>query len=224
MPFTDRRDAGKQLAARLTHYRDAAPIILALPRGGVPVAHEVARALRAPLDVLVVRKLGVPWQPELGFGAVTEGEIAYVDQNMCGLLGLGDEQIEEITKRKRKEVETRVRRFRGNIPPPTLRDRTVIIVDDGVATGGTARAAIQAVREQAPRRIIFAAPVAAAQAAIRLSALVDECVCVETPEDLWAIGAWYEDFEQVSDGEVAAILALARTEPVAATERVPSAR
>ena len=209
--FRDRQEAGVRLAGLLERFQAERPIVLALPRGGVPVAYEVARALHAPLDVLIVRKIGAPFQPELGLGAVTEGGTRFVDEDMCAALGVAPEEIDEIVARERVEIERRLQRYRNGRPLPPLQGRTVILVDDGVATGGTARAAIRALRALGPGKIVFAVPVASVQAAELLSGEADELVAVEVPEDLMAIGAWYRDFRQVDNGEVAAWLARARS-------------
>jgi putative phosphoribosyl transferase len=205
--FADRHEAGKRLAPLLARFAGKDAIVLGLPRGGVPVAYEVARALEAPLDILIVRKIGAPFQPELGVGAICEGGIRFVDVSMCAALGITRDEIDEIAARESAEIERRVRRYRNGRPLPSLAGKTVILVDDGVATGGTARAAVAALRGLAPRRIVFAVPVAAVQAAELLADAADELVAVEVPDDLVAIGAWYEDFGQVGDEEVAALLA-----------------
>jgi putative phosphoribosyl transferase len=212
MPFRDREEAGQRLAALLGRYRDEAPLVLGLPRGGVPVAWEVARALDAPLDVFVVRKLGAPFQPELGIGAIAEGGIVVLDER-AGALGITEADIEAIKERESRELSRRVQRFRGGRPPPDVRGRTVILVDDGIATGGTARAAVRAARELGARRIVLAVAVAPASTVEALAPEVDDLVCVEAPEDLYAIGLWYRDFRQVSDEEVADWLARARRGP-----------
>jgi putative phosphoribosyl transferase len=222
MPFENRRAAGRELVPLLEKYRSESPIILALPRGGVPVGDEIARALRAQLDVLVVRKLGVPWEPELGFGAITEGDVAFVDNALCWQLGLDRKEVDQIIDQKRKEVEERVRRFRGGARPQSLRGRTVILVDDGIATGGTARAAISVVKAQRPKRVVLAVPVAAPDSARVLAEQVDDFVCIELPERLYAIGAWYSDFTQVSDDEAAAILETHRREETPWSSRTTS--
>lgn len=211
--FHDRKDAGQRLAAALTGYRDAHPIVLALPRGGVPVADEVARALGAPLDVWVVRKVGVPWQPELGVGAVAEGDFVYLERANVAAVGLGKTQLEDVVELKRAEVRDRVARFRGSRPRPELSGRTVILVDDGIATGGTVRAAVRSIRAEGPSRIVLAVPVAAPQTVQELRAEVDDVVCLVEPPQMWAIGMWYEDFTQVSDDEVLHILAHAAARP-----------
>lgn len=205
--FEDRRDAGRRLAGELARYRDENAILLALPRGGVPVGYEVSRSLGAPLDVLVARKLGAPQQPELGIGAVAPGGVRVLDDHTIELLGLSEAEVEELAERELAEVERRTRRFRECRPDPDLAGRTVILVDDGLATGVTARAAIEAVRRQGPRRLVLAVPVCAAQIAEALRPAVEDLVSLETPSRLGAIGFWYRDFEQTSDEEVARLLA-----------------
>ena len=208
--FEDRQEAGAQLAELLLRFESEHPLVLALPRGGVPVAYEVARTLGAPLDVLVVRKIGAPFQPELGLGAITEGGARFVDEQMCQALGVTPQEIDEIAAREQLEIERRVQRYRNGRALPSLAGRTIILVDDGVATGGTARAAIQALRALGPKKVVFAAPVVSVQAAELLEPEVDELVAVEVPADLMAIGAWYRDFRQVDNGEVVAWLARAK--------------
>ena len=213
--FHDREDAGKKLAAELRGYASEQPIVLALPRGGVPVGYEVAKALGAPLDVWVVRKIGVPWQPELGVGAVAEGGAVYLSDDLMEQLELSEDVIADAVAVKRKEVAQRVKKFRGGRPGPALRGRTVILVDDGIATGGTVHAAIESIREQGPRRIVLAVPVAASQSLRELTPLVDKVVALLAPSDLAAIGYWYDDFDQVQDDEVVALLERARRERLA---------
>ncbi|MGZ3439954.1 MAG: phosphoribosyltransferase family protein [Polyangia bacterium] len=208
--FEDRQEAGARLAELLQRFESEHPLVLALPRGGVPVGYQVARALGAPLDVLIVRKIGAPFQPELGLGAITEGGTRWVDEDMCATLGVTPEEIDEIAAREQLEIERRLQRYRNGRPLPSVEGRTVILVDDGVATGGTARAAIQALRALGPKKIVFAVPVAAIQSAELLRREVDEFVAVEVPADLMAIGAWYRDFLQVDNGEVATWLARAK--------------
>lgn len=222
--FQDRREAGRRLAPLLARFRGKDVIVLGLPRGGVPVAYEVARALAAPLDVLIVRKIGAPFQPELGVGAITEGGTRFVDEGMCDALGIVSADIEEIAAREAAEIERRVLRYRGGRPLPSLAGKTVVLVDDGVATGGTAHAAILALRGLGPARIVFAVPVAAVQAAELLEGVADEFIAVDVPDDLIAIGAWYRDFRQVGDGEVAALLARPRGEAPAQEETVMEER
>jgi putative phosphoribosyl transferase len=210
--FHDREDAGRQLAAKLMPYANQEPIVLGLPRGGVPVAYEVALALGAPLDIWVVRKVGVPWHPELGVGAVAEGNYVYVSPEILNAVGLRRDEVSEVVEEKRAEVAERVRRFRGERRPPDLRDRTVILVDDGIATGGTVRAAARAVKAASPRRIVLAVPVASPDTLDELASEVDETVCLLSPSNLYAIGLWYEDFRQVPDDEVVKLLERARAE------------
>ena len=209
-PFEDREDAGRRLAERLTRYSDERPVVFALPRGGVPVGFEISRSLGAPLDVVVSRKLGAPGQPEFGIGAVAPGGVRVLNGNVVERLGIPDDYLEAVTRKELAEVERRLRHFRGDRPEPEVRDRTVILVDDGLATGVTARAAVEALRRLGPRRLILAAPVCAAQTAGLIGPEVDELVCLETPSDLGAIGFWYRDFSQTSDEEVIELLARAR--------------
>jgi putative phosphoribosyl transferase len=210
--FKDREQAGRKLAEALASYRTERPIVLALPRGGVPVGYEIARELAAPLDVWVVRKVGVPFRPELGMGAVSEGGEIYLNRDIVEYAGLSEEELALACERKLREVEERVRIFRGGRPAPSLRDRTVILVDDGIATGGTTRAAIRAVRAQRPSKLILAVPVASPDVVRALADEVDRVVCLLTPEDLYAIGMWYDDFTQVPDEAVIALLQRARRE------------
>lgn len=210
--FRNRRDAGLRLAAELRAYAPEHPIVLALPRGGVPVGLEIARELSAPLDVWVVRKIGVPWHPELGVGAVAEGGRVHLSHEMLGHVGLSHEALSEVIESKRREVAERVRKFRGDRPRPDLRGRTVIVVDDGIATGGTVRTVVESIRAEAPKKIVLAVPVAAPEVVRALASEVDRVVCLLTPADLYAIGLWYDDFEQVPDDEVVRLLERAREE------------
>jgi putative phosphoribosyl transferase len=219
MLFHDRADAGRQLANRLRQFRSVNPLVLALPRGGVPVGYEVARGLCAPLDVLAVRKLGAPWQPELGVGAIAEGGVLVVDAPLVRELGIATSALEEIAEREMAELERRVHVYRGGRPLPAVEGRTVILVDDGVATGSTARAAIRAVREHHPRQLILAVPVIAAETARDLGREVDKLVYLHAPEVFYAVGCWYELFPQTTDEEVASLLELARE---AALHSVPA--
>lgn len=211
-PFRNRAEAGRRLAERLYAYREEDPIVLALPRGGVPVAYEISRSLDAPLDVFIARKLGAPDQPELGIGAVAQGGARVLNERIVERLGISDDYLDFVTRREQAEVERRLVLLRGDLPEPEVRDRTVILVDDGLATGVTARAAIVALRERRPRRLILAVPVCAAQTAEVVRPEVDDLVALQTPSDLYAIGLWYEDFEQVSDDEVIRLLGKARRE------------
>jgi putative phosphoribosyl transferase len=206
--FRDRTDAGRQLAARLVGHRGTDAVVLALPRGGVPVAVEVARALLLPLDVLVVRKLGSPGQPELGMGAVSEGGAFYLDRGVVADVGATSEEIEETTVRELTEVERRVRGFRGGRPLLAVSGKTAIVVDDGIATGGTVHAALRALRSLRPRHVVVAVPVAPMDTLENLAELADEIVCLAPVERLGSVGAWYEDFEQVDDDVVFAQLSL----------------
>ncbi|MDC4227287.1 MAG: phosphoribosyltransferase [Candidatus Manganitrophus sp.] len=210
MVFKDRVEAGRRLAERLQEFRDENPIVLALPRGGVPVGYEVARALGAPLDVIIARKLGAPGQPELGIGAIAPGGVRVLNKEAVEMLGLREAEIEAIAAEEERELDRRLRRFRVDRPAPELRGRTVILVDDGLATGVTAKAAIRAIRKEGPRRIIFAVPVCAADTARALSDEVDELVCLDAPPYFGAVGLWYRNFEQTSDEEVLDLLAMAR--------------
>lgn len=207
--FEDRADAGQKLAAQLTQYRGQDALVLGLARGGVPVAFEVARALGAELDVWVVRKLGCPRQPELGLGALSEGGELVVDEELAEATGTSGEELARIAAREAGEVERRVGRYRAGRPPPVVRDRTVLLVDDGVATGGTTRAALRALRRLGPRRLVLAVPVGATQSLEDLAAECDELVCLVPSPHLYAIGAWYLDFGQTSDEEVIDLLARA---------------
>lgn len=214
--FRDRADAGRQLAAALKSCAAEHPIVLALPRGGVAVAAEVARALSAPLDVCVVRKVGVPWQPELGAGAVAEGGQLYLSPAVLAACGLTEASLAGAIAAERREIDERVKKFRGDRPRPPLHGQTVIVVDDGIATGGTVRAAIQSIRAEGPKKIILAVPVASPEAVEELSAEVDRVVALQTPASLMAIGYWYDDFTQVSDDAVVRMLDRARREHASA--------
>jgi len=206
MFFVDRADAGRHLARRLRHLGGADVAVLGLPRGGVPVAFEVAEELHAPLDVIVVRKLGVPFQPEYGFGAIGEGGARVIDDYVVRQTGLSGTQIAEVEARERVLLDRRVSQLRGDAPPVPLTGRTAIIVDDGIATGSTARAACQVARARGARRVVLAAPVGSVEAAAALHRDADEVVCLHTPPRLFAIGEWYGDFSQVTDEEVTILL------------------
>lgn len=215
MRFQNREDAGRKLASELEEYSADSCVVVALPRGGVPVGYEIARMLGAPLDVCVARKIGVPWYPELGLGAVAEGEHIDLSRRLVEQVGLSPEQLAAEVQRQRMEVAERVQRYRGDRPRLPLSGRTVILVDDGVATGGTVRAAIQSIRAEAPKSIVLAVPVASSQALEELAPLCDRIVCLLAPEDFYAVGVWYDDFKQISDQEVLSLLALSRPERVA---------
>lgn len=207
--FQDRRDAGRRLAKELEKHIvvNAESIVLALPRGGVPVGFEVAAALGAPLDVMLVRKLGAPFNAELALGAIAEGGEAAYNEGLLAQLGLDEADLEPIRQRESVELERRNRRYRGGRSAPALKDRIVILVDDGIATGATMCAAVHAVRKQAPRRVIVAAPTCSVQAAAELQRIADRVVALALPEPYIAVGAWYESFGQLSDEEVTDLLA-----------------
>ncbi|RYG58149.1 MAG: phosphoribosyltransferase [Alphaproteobacteria bacterium] len=204
MTFADRTDAGRQLAAALQDHRSQAPIILALPRGGVAVAAEVARLLDAPLDLLIVRKLGVPGQPELAMGAVADAEPPVIVRNedIIGLAAVTGPEFDTIRDLELAELARRRRLYLGDRPRPNLKDRCVIVVDDGIATGATTRAALRSVRAAQPGRIVLAVPVAAARALQELQSEADEIVCLEPQAALGAVGFYYDNFTQVSDAQV----------------------
>lgn len=207
MLFRDRADAGRVLAQRLKAYANRADVlILALPRGGVPVAFEVAEALDAPLDIFIVRKLGVPGHEELAMGALATGGVRVVNDDVVSQLGLSDAVIDAVAAQEKKELERRERAYRGARAAPDVRGRTVILVDDGLATGATMRAAAAALRKQQPARLVVAVPVAASQTCDDLRTEVDEIVCGATPEPFLGVGRWYRDFSQTTDEEVRLLL------------------
>jgi putative phosphoribosyl transferase len=206
MPFADRTDAGRRLAERLLPYHGEDVVVLGLPRGGVPVAFEVAKALDAPLDVIIVRKLGVPFQPELGMGALGEGGVLIVNQDVLRMARVSDAELAAVEDRERAELERRSQRYRGDRPRARLTGRTAIIIDDGIATGSTARAACQVARAQGASRVVLAAPVAPPHTVTELRTDADEVICLETPEFFAAIGQFYGDFSQTSDDEVTSLL------------------
>ncbi|MGP8072324.1 MAG: phosphoribosyltransferase [Thermoplasmata archaeon] len=205
-PYLNRAEAGRRLAEALESYRWRPVTVLALPRGGVPVASVVADRLGAPLDILVVRKVGAPGNREFGLGAVAEGGLRFLDRALLGELGLRPEDMEPEVRVQMEEVVRIARRLRGGRPPSPLEDRTVILVDDGMATGGTVRCAIQAVRLQRPSRLVIAVGVSSREAIEALRPLVDEVVCPLVPPRLFAVGEWYREFPQVEDSEVARLL------------------
>jgi predicted phosphoribosyltransferase len=215
-PFHDRRDAGRVLGHRLAAYAGQDDVIvLALPRGGVVVGYEVARALHAPLDVLIVRKLGVPGHEELGFGAIASGGIRVVNRDLVRALRITDAMVEHVAGVESRELERRDRAYRGNRPPLEVRDRIVVLVDDGLATGATMLAAVQAMRKAGASSIIVAVPVASREACEAIRTYVDVCICLETPEPFAGVGAWYDDFTQTSDAEVRMLLAAPADRPTA---------
>ncbi|MCF3934834.1 phosphoribosyltransferase [Acuticoccus sp. M5D2P5] len=202
MFFVDRREAGRRLAAKLTKYRGMDAIVLALPRGGVPVAFEVARTLELPLDIMLVRKLGVPGHEELAMGAIANGNVEVLNNDIVAELGIGRKVIEAVAKRERSELIRRNALYRAGCAAPVLAGRTVILVDDGIATGADMRAATQAVAAQNPARIVVAAPVASEDAVTALREIADEVVALKTPEPFVGVGLYYNDFSQTSDSEV----------------------
>lgn len=211
MVFQDRAHAGRELAAQLPDLARERPIVLALPRGGVPVGVEVARALGAPLDVLMVRKLGAPHNPELAVGALAEDGTAVLDAESARYVGMTQTQFERIVERETRELHRRMERFRDGREPPDVRGRTVVLVDDGLATGLSDLAAVRALRGRGAARIVVAAPVSSREALALLREEADEVVCLTVPRELLGVGRWYEDFHPVPDEEVLALLAAAGT-------------
>lgn len=205
MVFVDRRDAGRRLAAALDHLRDRRPLVIAVPRGGVVVGHEVAAHLRAPLDVIVPRKLHAPYNPELAIGAVAEGGAVFIDDAIARGIGAG--YLAQEIAAQRAEIARRVQVYRGDRPILSLEGRAAIVVDDGIATGATMIAALRAVRAMAPARLVAAVPVAPPEGIVRLAREADEVVCLTSPAIFHAVGQFYENFAQVDDGEVTALLA-----------------
>jgi predicted phosphoribosyltransferase len=204
--FTDRRDAGRQLAARLSPLADEAPVVVGLPRGGVPVAAEVAAALAAPLEILAVRKLGAPHNPEYGIGAIAEDGTRVIDPEALSVLQVDNELLNSIVVRETDELRRRVSAYRGTRPALPLQGRCVIVVDDGVATGVTDTAALRAIRHQRPRRLLLAIPVCAPDSLALLRREADDVVCLNAPLRLQGVGQWYDDFSQVTDEEVISTL------------------
>jgi predicted phosphoribosyltransferase len=204
--FDDRRDAGRQLAERLLDVAGDAPVVIGLARGGVAVAAEVADRLGAPLDVMIVRKLGVPWQPELGVGAIAEGGVRILNDALIEEIGLDAGAIDAVAAREGRELERRLHRYRGDRPPAAVGGRTVILVDDGLATGDTARAAILALRARGAARVVLAVPVAPPETVGALAEVADRVVAIQQPTFFMAIGEFYRDFSQTTDADVAEIL------------------
>jgi predicted phosphoribosyltransferase len=219
--FENRREAGRILAQHLLKYKDQPDVfVLGLPRGGVPVAFEVARELNAPLDVFIVRKLGVPGHEELGMGAIATGGVRILHNALIRELGLSEQTIDLVSERECRELERREKLYRGDRTAPVLENRTVIIVDDGLATGSTMKAAVQAVRQQNPARLIVAVPTAPAETCEEIRKIADEAVCALTPEPFFAVGGSYEDFTPTTDDEVRDLIErAAKREPDRATHK-----
>ena len=214
MLFKDRHQAGQILASRLMAYANRPDVVvLALPRGGVPVGYEVAKALNVPLDVFVVRKLGVPGHEELAMGAIASGGVRVLNDEVVAALGIPPYMIDLITQREQRELERRDRDYRDGRPPLDVRGRTVILVDDGLATGSSMRVAAEALRQKQPAHIVVAVPVAAASTCREFESEVDEVICAATPEPFQAVGLWYQDFSQTSDEEVRELLRRANQRP-----------
>jgi putative phosphoribosyl transferase len=216
--YRDRFEAGQRLATKLMAYADRQDVlVLGLPRGGVPVAYEVAKVLHAPLDVFIVRKLGVPGREELAMGAIATGGIRVINESVVRMLHIPEHIIDAVAAREQQELERREHLYRDDRPPPDVHACTVILIDDGLATGSTMRAAIEALRLQHPARLVVAVPVAALPTCEELGTEVDEIVCAQTPEPFYGVGLWYENFSQTTDEEVHDLLAQAEQEkPVAA--------
>jgi predicted phosphoribosyltransferase len=220
--YRDRFEAGQRLATKLMTYANRQDVlVLALPRGGVPVAYEVAKALQAPLDVFIVRKLGVPGREELAMGAIATGGIRVLNETVVSMLHIPERIIDAVTAREQQELERREHLYRDDRPAPAVQDHIVILIDDGLATGSTMRAAIAALRLQHPARIVVAVPVAAPSTCEELGREVDEIVCAQTPEPFYGVGLWYQDFSQTTDEEVHDLLIQSEQEkPVTAQEQV----
>ena len=210
MIFRDRTDAGHILASKLTKYLNQVnTVILALPRGGVPVAYEIGKALGLPVDIFVVRKLGVPGHEELAMGAIASGGVRHINRDVVDQLRIDSETIDVASRREQKEIERREQLYRGQRSPVDVRNKTVIVVDDGLATGSTMHAAIAALRQHRPARIVVAVPAASPQACSEIADQVDEIICAATPEPFYAVGQWYQEFSQTTDDEVRELLARA---------------
>ncbi|SRR5581483_228504 len=220
--YRDRRQAGEVLAERLTAYANRPDVVvLALPRGGVPVGYEIARRLHAPLDVFLVRKIGVPGHEELGMGAVASGGLLVLNRGLVQSLGITEPVLREVVTKELRELDRREQRYRQGRPPPSLTGKTLILVDDGLATGSSMRAATEALRQLGPAKIVVAVPIAEPETCEEFRAEVDEVVCAATPEPFLSVGLWYEDFTQTSDAEVEELLHRAREELAGRTIRDP---
>ena len=219
--FRDRSEAGRLLAKKLKPNYANCPdlLVLGLPRGGVPVAYEVAKVLHAPLDICIVRKLGVPGHKELAMGAIAKGGIMLLDKDLAQSLGISQKEIEQVVVREWQELERRDRLYRGSRPIPDLDNRSIILVDDGIATGSTLKAALSIIKQRQPKRIVVAVPVAPPEVCNELREEVDEVVCLLTPEWLYAIGLWYDDFSPTTDDEVGNLLARNVRESKATSDR-----
>jgi len=209
--FANRTEAGRVLAQRLADYKDRPDLlVLALPRGGVPVAYEVAAALHAPLDVFIVRKLGVPGHEELAMGAIASGGVRVLNQEVIEQLWFGPATIDQVAQQELAELQRREKEYRGDCPPPVVKDKIVILIDDGLATGATMRAAAKALRRMKPAKLVVAVPTAAPETCEAIRKEVDEIICAITPEPFRAVGLWYEDFSQTTDDQVRELLVRAR--------------
>jgi predicted phosphoribosyltransferase len=207
MQYRNRYEAGQRLALSLEAYEGRPDVtVLALPRGGVPVAYEVARALHVPLDIFVVRKLGLPWQPEFAMGAIASGGALWLDENLIARMGIPAAAVDRIIARERAELLRREHLYRGSRPPLDVRGRTIILVDDGLATGASVQVAVTALKKRRPASIIVASPVGSREACRALAAITDGCLCAAMPEPFHAVGLWYSDFSETTDDEVRALL------------------
>lgn len=210
MIYNDRYDAGQKLAEKLTKYTNDKPIIMALPRGGVVVGYEVAKMLKAPLDVIVARKIGAPFQPELGVGAIAPNGIRILNNELIRLLNIPESVIEEVIQKETIEMNRRIDFYRKDLPPSDLKDKIVIVVDDGLATGVSTNAAVLAIKQIQPKKIVLAVPVAPPNTASRFKREVDEFICLNQPPDFYAVGYYYKDFTQTTDEEVVDLLQKAK--------------